>query len=248
MGKFIDKILFSIALLAVVYVFAAAFVERRLAVYLSGSVYLAVATLFCVIKAKHINRTDITPSELPVMLALMGSQKATELFYATLPAQHGLYIRAPYFAYERKGQKYLVCVAYKFINLTQEDIAGAYREAVKNGIEHVFILARAKDRKTLTLGAILPITLEYPDKYAVYKYLKRHNALPEKPKKNKKQRVKPDLRALGSVILEPRKAKYYLFLALTFALLALFTPLKTYYLVFAIVPLTLSGISLISNL
>lgn len=248
MGKILDKILFSAAFITVSFVFARTFTDRRTAVYITLAVYLAAICVYLAIKAKLPRYKGITPAELPVALALMGVAKATELFYKTVPEQNRVYVRAPYFAYDWKGVRYLVCVAYKFINLTQEDIAATYREAEANGIKRAVILSRAKDRKTLTLCAMLPITLSYPDKYAVYKYLKRNNALPCKPQKNKKRLTRADLRTLLESVFEPKKAKYYLFLAVIFALLALFTPLKAYYLAFAMLPLALSAIAMLMRL
>ncbi len=248
MGKILDKILFSLALLTVTFVLVSSFAERRVAVYVTLAVYLVAVTVYLGIKAKLPKYKGITPTELPIALALIGTQKATEVFYKTVPEQNRLYMKPPFFAYEWKGVKYLVCVAYKFINLTQEDIASTYREAEAQGIKRTVILSRAKDRKTLTLGAFLPINITYPDKYAVYKYLKRHNALPQKPQKQKYKKRDFNLKDLAQEILEPRKAKYYLFLAIIFAVLALFTPLKVYYLCFSIVPLTLSAITLLYEL
>lgn len=248
MGKVFDKILFSVALITLTFTFASVFSDRRTAIYVSLAVYLTAVAVYFGVKAKLPKYKGITPSELPVALALIGTQKATDIFYKTVPEQNRIYIKPPFFAYEWKGVKYLVCVAYKFINLTQEDIASTYREAEAQGITRAVILSRAKDRKTLTLGAFLPINITYPDKYAVYKYLKRHNALPQKPKKQKYKKRDFNLKDLAQEILAPRKAKYYLFLSIIFAVLALFTPLKVYYLCFSIIPLALSAITLLYEL
>ena len=181
-------------------------------------------------------------------LALMGAEKQTKLFYQTLPEERRVQIKPPYFVFEKDGEKYMAAILYKFLNLAQEDISAAYRAASGFGVKKIIVLTRARDRKTVNLGALIPMDISYPDKRAVYRYLKKHNALP-KPlcEKKRVRNVRPEPGAILDTVFAPNKLKYYLFVAIMLTVAAFFTPIKTYYYVCAAIPLALASGCLIRS-
>ena len=101
----------------------------------------------------------------------------------------------------------------------------------KEEVDEIVILTRARERKTITLTALLPVKFTFPSKYSVYKALKKHNALPQKPSKPKRQKIRYDKSLILNSVFSSQKSRFYLFLSLIFAFLSLLTPLKTYYLI-----------------
>lgn len=242
MAKYFDFIIFSLAYFLVGYGLFTKIFSRNLAISLTALVYIVVAStlIFVMIKPK---REHMKVEEMPVYLALMPRDEQTRLFYALVPDHQKIKIKSPYFTFQKEDKKVLVACLYRFLNLTQEDIGMAYREGVKEEVNEIIMLTRARERKTLTLTALLPIKFTFPDKYTVFRTLKKHNALPPKPIKPKKVKIKTDKALILSTIFDGKRVKLYLFSALTLALLSFITPLKNYYLICALIPLALGLIS-----
>lgn len=248
MAKFIDKIIFSAAFIAVVYGLSSRYMGENFALALTAAAYVTAVLVYLAAKVRRDLNKDITPQEMCAYLALMGAEKQTKLFYQTLPEERRVQIKPPYFVFEKDGEKYMAAILYKFLNLAQEDISAAYRAASGFGVKKIIVLTRARDRKTVNLGALIPMDISYPDKRAVYRYLKKHNALP-KPLCEKKlvRNVRPEPGAILDTVFAPNKLKYYLFVAIMLTVAAFFTPIKTYYYVCAAIPLALASGCLIRS-
>ncbi len=248
MAKIIDKITFSIAFCLVGYSVCIKFFKPWASVTITALAYVTACTLFFVRSVKRPTDKRITASELPLYFALMDRKAQTAHFYNLIPDDMKIKMNSPYIVYEAGGRRKMIAVLYRFINLTQEDIASAYREGKKENISEITVLTRYKERKTITLCAFLDIPFRFPDKYTVHRALKRHNALLLKPsKKQKITRTPIDWRTLLDTVLEPKKVKFYLIISLILALTSFLTPLKTYYLITASIPLILGTIGLIKN-
>ena len=248
MAKFIDKIIFSAAFIVVVYGLSSRYMGENFALALTAAAYVTAVLVYLGAKVRRDLNKDITPQEMCAYLALMGAEKQTKLFYQTLPEERRVQIKPPYFVFEKDGEKYMAAILYKFLNLAQEDISAAYRAANGFGVKKIVVLTRARDRKTVNLGALIPMDISYPDKRAVYRYLKKHNALP-KPlcEKKRVRNVRPEPGAILDTVFAPNKLKYYLFVAIMLTVAAFFTPIKTYYYVCAAIPLALASGCLIRS-
>lgn len=234
MAKVIDTIIFTLAFFIVAYGLISDFAPKKLAIILTSLAYLVLIIIFILINMRRkVAVKDMSADEMPTYLALMDREKQTELFYNLVSAEHRVAFFSPYFIYKVGQNKALVAVLYRFINLTQEDIASAYRVGVKEEVDEIVILTRARERKTITLTALLPVKFTFPSKYSVYKALKKHNALPQKPSKPKRQKIRYDKSLILNSVFSSQKSRFYLFLSLIFAFLSLLTPLKTYYLISA---------------
>ena len=231
MAKFIDKIIFSAAFIVVVYGLSSRYIGETFALALTAAAYVSAALVYLASRVRRDLAKEITPQEMCSYLALMGAEKQTKLLYQTLPEARRVQLKPPYFVFEKDGEKYMVAALYKFLNLAQEDISAAYRA-----------LTRARDRKTVNLGALIPMDISYPDKRSVYRYLKKHNALPNPLCEKKRVRnVRPEPGAILDTVFAPSKLKYYLFVTVMLTVAAFFTPLKTYYFVCAALPLVLAS-------
>ena len=248
MAKFIDKIIFSAAFIVVVYGLSSRYIGETFALALTAAAYVSAALVYLASRVRRDLAKEITPQEMCSYLALMGAEKQTKLLYQTLPEARRVQLKPPYFVFEKDGEKYMVAALYKFLNLAQEDISAAYRAANGFGVKKIVVLTRARDRKTVNLGALIPMDISYPDKRAVYRYLKKHNALP-KPRCEKKRvrNVRPEPGAILDTVFAPNKLKYYLFVAIMLTVAAFFTPIKTYYYVCAAIPLALASGCLIRS-
>ena len=242
MAIILDTLTFTIGYFLVSYGLLSKYLSKKTAIILCSCIYVFLLGVAILLHLKPKSK-DMRVDETPVYLALMPRDKQTELFFNLVPIEKRISIKTPYFVYEIDGKLTLVAVLYRFFNLTQEDIASAYREGEKEGVREIIILTRARERKTLTLTALLPIKFTFPDKYTVHHALKKHNALPPKPLKPKKVKIKGDKDYILSTIFNPKRAKLYMLSAISLALLSFITPLKNYYLIGSLVPFTLSIIS-----
>lgn len=245
MAKIIDGLIFTSAYLLVAYSLLIKKMDRWGAIFIAIASYLILGFVWFLIGAKKKGKKEVSAEEVPTYLALMPREEQTELFYNLVPDSMKVSFKNPYFIYLREEKRVLVAVLYRFLNLTQEDIASAYREAVAENCTEIIMLTRARERKTLTLTALLPIKFVFPDKYTVYRALKKHNALPVRPERPKKVKIKPDKHLIIDNILSQKKCKFYILISLILVVMSFITPLKTYYLIMATIPLILSIIAII---
>ncbi len=242
MAKILDLLVFTFGYFLVVYGLFSKYLSKKLAIILTAFIYVFLLGAL-IIKAIKPAKKEMRVEETPVYLALMPREEQTALFYSLVPEEARIKMQSPYFLYQRGDKKILVACIYRFFNLTQEDIASAYRESQRENADEIIILTRARERKTLTLTALLPIKFTFPDRYSVHRALKKHNALPPKPEKPKNVKITVDKGHLFSTIFNRKRAKLYMFSAISLALLSFITPLKNYYLIASLVPFTLGVIS-----
>ena len=244
MSKLSDKIIFTIIIIILAFSYLREFIEDfTLSVIISVIIYLAILVVYLFFRNRIENTRTITPREMATLFAVMGAENTTKLIYSTLPEEYKIKMKSPYILCEKDGVRYLIMISYKFINLTEDDMANAYREAGKEGIDKIVILARARDRRVTNLANILPVKFFFPDKRAVFRYLYTRNALPTKPQPDKKrQPVKISFEELKDVLFEKRKMKFYLFAGIMTLISSFLTPYTLYYLIFATIPLILAGV------
>ena len=114
---------------------------------------------------------------------------------------------------------------YKISPLSPADLLSVINVTKSLGLNKVFIATKAIDRKAYSLLddekiklAIIPIS-------AVFKFLKKENALPELSK----TKTKLNLIALFSTFLDRQNMRFYLFSGTILIALSFITPLTTYY-------------------
>ncbi len=240
MASVIDKVVSSLIFAAAVFLLAAKFLPYDVSLAIAG---VSVVMLAAVMKAAGVRRMKtISCQEMCDLLALKGAHAQTELIYLTLPEDRRVKSEAPYFIASDGKKNVVVACLYKFLDLTREDIAAAYRYAVKEGLNEVYILTRRRTRYVLQLTAILNVEFRFPEKRRVHKYLYTRNALPVRPEKKKKRRFEGlSASEAADIILDPAKIKYYLLTAFCF-LLGAFAVES--YLWFSLLPLSLALLSI----
>ncbi len=130
-----------------------------------------------------------------------------------------------------RGENYIandnavIFFMYKISPLSPADLLSVINVTKSLGLNKVFIATKAIDRKAYSLLddekiklAIIPIS-------AVFKFLKKENALPELSK----TKTKLNLIALFSTFLDRQNMRFYLFSGTILIALSFITPLTTYY-------------------
>jgi len=138
-------------------------------------------------------------------------------------------------------ERTLIYYIYKFGSLSEEDVAKSYRLAEKSGCTVIYALTSHLDRKAIAVTEYIPQRFTVIGASTVYKYLAKKGLLPPKDALSRKKEKR--LSFLKTVFCASN-AKYYVWAGLTTALLALFTPITTYYIVFSFVNLVLAVLSM----
>ena len=126
---------------------------------------------------------------------------------------------------------------YKFGSLSEEDVAKSYRLAEKTGCAAIYAITNHLDRKALAVTEYIPQRFTVINAATLYKYLEKRGLIPKKealPKKKGKA-----IKFLQAAF-NREHTKYYVWAGLSTALLALFTPITTYYIVFSFINLALA--------
>lgn len=140
-----------------------------------------------------------------------------------------------------KEERTLVYYTYKFGSLSEEDVAKSYRLAEKTGCNAIYALTNHLDRKAIAVTEYIPQRFTVIGAAAIYKYLSKKGLLPPKDSMARKKGKK--LSAMKAA-MTAANAKYFVWAGLTTALLALFTPITTYYIVFSFLNLILAVLCL----
>lgn len=134
----------------------------------------------------------------------------------------------------------VILANFKFSSLSYGDINSALQIASKYGKSKIYIMTKGIERKAYQLANIKQIRIEIVKTKALYKFLKKHNALPDL----KRQKRKLDIKQFFGIIFSRRNLKSYLFSGTILITVAFLTPLKIYYLTFGSILLVLALLSL----
>lgn len=147
-------------------------------------------------------------------------------------------------------QNSLIIANFKFSPLGISDMCGICSLSKKLNRDEVFVITKSIDRKAYQIANISKIKVQQVKAKAVYKFLKKHNALPDL----QEVKNKFSLSALIETILSRRNFKNYAFSGVVLMLVSFLTPFKIYYIVlgsisvlFAILCLTPLGNGTISS-
>ena len=131
-------------------------------------------------------------------------------------------------------ERRLIYYTYKFGSLSEEDVAKSYRLAEKYRCEAIYALTNHLDRKAIAVAEYIPQRFTVIGASALYKYLLKKGLVPPK---EAMERKKGKGGAFLKTALNARNAKFFVWAGLSTALLALFTPITTYYIVFSFINL-----------
>lgn len=134
-------------------------------------------------------------------------------------------------------QRTLVYYVYKFGSLSEEDVAKSYRLAEKAGCSAIYALTNHLDRKAIAVTEYIPQRFTVIGASTIYKYLSKKGLLPPKEAMTRKKEKRL---SFLKTVFSAGNAKYYIWAGLTTSLIALFTPMTTYYIVFSFVNLLLA--------
>ena len=135
------------------------------------------------------------------------------------------------------NDRILIYYCYKFGSLSEEDVAKSYRLAQKYRCTAIYALTNHLDRRAYAVTEYIPQKFTVINTATLYKYLLKKNLIPERECLARKSGK------VGKIIktaLAEGNAKYYIWAGLSTSFLALFTPITTYYIVFAFINLALA--------
>ena len=145
----------------------------------------------------------------------------------------------------RGEENTLIYYAYKFGSLSEEDVAKSYRLAEKHDCRAIYALTNHLDRKAIAVTEYIPQRFTVIGAATLYKYLLKKGLIPPKERMERKG---GKVSNFFKTALNGSNAKYYIWAGLSTALLALFTPITTYYILFSFLNLALAtGCLLVSE-
>ncbi len=122
----------------------------------------------------------------------------------------------------------------KYSPLSEEDVASAYRLALKEKAEKVTIYCLRVDKKAILLINELLVKIQTISVKKLYSQLKKESLLPDKAPKMKKKGIKGLIVGLYYI-----PSKHFLFVGIALAILSLISPIRLYYLIFAFINTTI---------
>ncbi len=134
----------------------------------------------------------------------------------------------------------IIIANFKFSPLGANDIANACKLALRHERNKIYLITKAVDRKAWQVAYFEEIRLEIVKTKQVFKFLSKHNALPNL----NKTKSKFSARALIQTIFSRRNFKNYVFSGAVLICVSFLTPLKIYYIVFGTLLMLLALISL----
>lgn len=168
-------------------------------------------------------RENITIDEFAKRILLFGKEESDKLIEKLNPNA----VKTEYGYINNNG---IILNKLKYSPLSEEDIASAYRLAIKENIENIAIYCLRVDKKAILLINELLQTVKTVPIKKLYSQLKKENILPDKAQKIKKKGFKGLIVGLYYI-----PTKHFLFVGLVLAILSLISPIKLYYLIFAFI-------------
>lgn len=195
------------------------------------SIALCFAVLFSIYYFSSLHKKPYSCDRLELELCMRGNEYAINLLKSVIKNAE----------FENCSEyiplKNSVIIAnFKFSPLSYADVGSACKIAAKNKKSKIYLLAKSIDRRAYQIAALQGIELELVKTKVLFKYLARHNALPQLTR----QRHKLDIRLVIEAVLSRRNLKSYIFTGIVLICVAFLTPLKIYYLVFGSIALMLA--------
>lgn len=121
----------------------------------------------------------------------------------------------------------IIIANFKFSALSYQDVSNACKIAKEHKKDKIYMLAKGIDRRAYQIAQVEQMRIELVKAKQLYKYLAKHNALPDL----KKTKRRFELKYVIEIVLARRNLKNYLFSGIVLICVSFLTPLKIYYLV-----------------
>lgn len=223
MAKLIDYISITLLFFALTFVWTS-LAFKNLAASLIASTAFSIITIITVRKFTNKDGKPYTYDRLEFEFCIQGNKYVIDLLKSTIKN-----------AKIESGENYIllenaiIIANYKFSIPSMSDMCQMCNLAKKLERQEVFVLCKGIDRRAFEVAVTRNIKVNQVKTKSVYRFLKKHNALPDlKPVKHKFS-----IKGLFEAIFSRRNFKSYIFSACVLIFTAFLTPLKTYYLVFA---------------
>lgn len=129
---------------------------------------------------------------------------------------------------------------FKFSPLSPSDVANVCGIAKKLDRKEAFVIAKGIDRRAFQIADVEGVKVQIIKTKAVFKFLKKHNALPSLSK----AKTKISAKGFFEIALSRQNFKHYAFSGGVLLLTSFMTPLKVYYLIVGSILLALALICL----
>ena len=247
MAKLFDKIAFVLVIFILSYLWLNFLgLQTPLNLATSFFVIVLVSGLLLHAKNRYQDKQTISISEMQTIFAIWGARKTICRLVSTLPQDYdvkvdglNILIRSPI--------KRMYYIGYKFNPPNADDIAKARLVALKYNFDKVYILSKRPKREVFLMMNLLDIDCEYIENRVVHKYLKLHNALPEKLASKKRKMPKVKISEVAANVFVKSRAKYFAFSGILLALMSFFTPLTLYYLILSSISLAAAVVCLLQG-
>ncbi|NCA66878.1 MAG: hypothetical protein EOM87_02300 [Clostridia bacterium] len=243
MRSYLDKVLLTIAVSVMVFLIASYISDS----YLVGLGVLCLFTILIFLLTKIVVKDSgdyLSKKELMRSMLLEGKEytlnmleKAFSHYYTVEKINDGISV---------KVDEKLVAIhnAFKFGSLGEEDIAAAFRNAKAKNIEEIYFFYNTADRRALVLANYIPQKVHLLPFKSFYRIAKKAKLLPPPVNSKKPRRWGLIVKSVFSYA----NIRFFLFAAISTALLSIFTPMRTYYLIFSLINIALAIIvALISS-
>lgn len=234
MAKALNYIFASVIVMLATFVWSALLFKNAI-----GAIIFSIAFSFAIVVSAYYfskrNQKPYTYDRLETEFCIRGGAYVIELLKTTLKntkIENG----CNYILLENS----MVIANFKFSPLGGNDIASVCRLAKIHDKNHVYLIAKAIDRKAWQVANLEDIKMEIVKTKQVFKFLAKHNALPVL----KKSKQKLSISALMQAVFSRRNFKNYMFSGVVLISISFFTPLKIYYIVFGTILLAFALLSL----
>ena len=242
MGKTLDKVGLSLILLLLSFLLFYRLTDSVVTSVIAALLLLAVVILFLAIIHPRAPKDKLSKRNFIRYVLLHGNAVLKEMVGKALSDAYETQDAGEHTVITAGNERMLIYYAFKFGSLAEEDVAKSYRIAKKEGCSVIYALTSHLDRKALAVAEYIPQRFTVVNATTLYKYLSKRDLIPKKealPRKSGKAM------GLFRSALKRDHAKYYIWAGLTTALLALFTPITTFYIVFSFINLVLASATLI---
>lgn len=234
MAKALNYIFASVIVMLATFVWSALLFKNAI-----GAIIFSIAFSFAIVVSVYYfskrNQKPYTYDRLETEFCIRGGAYVIELLKTTLKnikIENG----CNYILLENS----MIIANFKFSPLGGNDIASVCRLAKIHDKNHVYLIAKAIDRKAWQVANLEDIKMEIVKTKQVFKFLAKHNALPVL----KKSKQKLSISALMQAVFSRRNFKNYMFSGVVLISISFFTPLKIYYIVFGTILLAFALLSL----
>lgn len=234
MAKALNYIFASVVVMLATFVWSALLFKNAI-----GAIIFSIAFSFAIVVSAYYfskrNQKPYTYDRLETEFCIRGGAYVIELLKTALK-NNKIENGCNYILLENS----MIIANFKFSPLGGNDIASVCRLAKTHDKNHIYLIAKAIDRKAWQVANLEDIKMEIVKTKQVFKFLAKHNALPVL----KKSKQKLSISALMQAVFSRRNFKNYMFSGVVLISISFFTPMKIYYIVLGTILLAFALLSL----